>query len=250
MNVDGILVNDTWGKVNFKGWTGNIKSNKWDAANARYTTSEAQQLTTGQVGLQVTDNLTMKAGYYWADVPGSSAANGMGVLNTNVGSFDSSKGWTTSVTYKFGDLTLLGDYVSSTLNNAVGLPNNPKGWAVQLSNSKGPAVFYSAVPLVNAAKPGTDAWMISYRSLDAGALPSGAGGFDTTAVANPGQPYNIFTHGTDNVNVLFLAYQNVVAKNVIASLEYQDFKIKNRALTNLADDNLDKTYMVKFEFFY
>jgi len=99
-------------------------------------------------------------------------------------------------------------------------------------------------------RAGTDAWAVSYRSLDAGATPSGAGGFDTTAVGYASNSYNVFTHGNDNVKALFLTYEKVLAKNVVLSLEYQDIKIKNRALTNLTSDDLDKTYMMKFQFFY
>lgn len=250
MNVDGILITDTWGKVNFKGWMGNIKSNTWDAANARFSTTEAYRMQTAQVGFKPSNNLTLNTGYYWADVPGTSTATGMGTLNTNTGSFDGSKGWTASAAYKMGKYTLLADYVSTKLNGAANLPTNPKGWIVQLSNSKGPAVLFPAVNLVNPANAGDDAWMVSYRSVDAGTLPSGAGGFDTTAVANPGQPYSVFTHTTDNVNALYFAYQKVVAKNVLASFEYQDIKLKNRGLTGLPNSQLDKTYMLKIEYFY
>lgn len=250
MNVDGILLTDSWDKLSFKGWTGNIKSNRWDASNARYSDNESYQLTTGQLGYKLSRNFTLYGGYYWADVPGTSTPTGMGTLNTNTGSFDSSQGWTSSVVYKMGKYTLLGDYVGSKLDGAANLPDNPKGWAVQFSNSQAPPAMYQAVGLVNPAKVGTDGWMVSYRSVDAGALPSGAGGFDTTAVASPGQPYNVFTHTTDNVNAWFLAYQNVVANNVVLSLEYQDIKIKDRSLTSLTDKKLDKTYMMKFEFFY
>lgn len=250
MNVDGILLTNSWDKLSFKGWTGNIKTNKWDAANARYGDNDSYQFTTGQLGYKLSKNFTLYGGYYWADVPGSSDPSGKGLLNTNRGSFDSSQGWTSSVVYKMGKYTLLGDYVGSKLDRAVDLPNNPKGWAVQFSNSQAPPAMYQAVGLVNPAKKGTDAWMVSYRSVDAGALPSGAGGFDTTSVANPGQPYNVFTHSTDNVNAWFLAYQKVVAKNVVLSLEYQDYKIKDRGLTSLTKDRLDKTYMTKLEFFY
>ncbi len=253
MNVDGILLTDSWDKLSFKGWTGNIKTNKWDAtlgAAGAYTGNESYQMTTGQLGYKVSDRFAINAGYYWADVPGSSTATGTGTLNTNRGSYSGSKGWTTSVTYKMGQYTLLGDYVSTTLDGATNLPDNPKGWVVQISNSQGPNVLYSAVPLVNPTKVGTDAWMVSYRSLDAGTTPAGGGGFDTTAVANPSQPYNVFTHANDNINALFLAYQKVVAQNVLLALEYQDFKIKNRSLTDLTSDRLDKTYMMKFEFFY
>jgi hypothetical protein len=156
-----------------------------------------------------------------------------------------------SFDYKMGKYTLLGEYISSNLTGAVNMPSNPKGWAVQFSNSKGPAVFYSAVPLVNVGKVGSDAWMVSYRSIDPGALPAGAGGFDTTAVAKPGPAGpGIFPNTTDNLNVLFLAYQKVLAKNVVGSLEYQDFWVKNMALSNWTSKNIDKTYMMKLEFFY
>ncbi|WP_371377914.1 S-layer homology domain-containing protein [Sporomusa aerivorans] len=253
-NVDGVTLSKKLGDVNFKGWTGNIKS--------AGTNGDANQLTTGQLDVKLADNFNLKTGYYWADIKGTSTTytpasgsntevfSGSGSLNTNVGSFKSSQGWTAGVTYKMGKYTLLGDYVSTTLNGAAGLPDNPKGWVVQLSNSKGPDVIFPAVNLVNPSKVGSDAWMVSYRSIDAGAIPGGAGAFDVTAVANTAQPYNIYLHGTDNVNVLYLAYQNVVAKNVIASLEYQDFKIKNRGLTDLTSNKLDKTYMMKIEFFY
>lgn len=249
MNVDGILLTDSWDKLSFKGWTGNIKSNTWNGKS--YDDNESNQFTTAQLGYKISDKFSLYGGYYWADVPGTSTPNGLGTLNTNRGSFDSSQGWTSSVVYKMGKYQLLGDYVSSKLDGARDLHDNPKGWAVQLSyNSQTPPAMYQAVGLVNPAKKGTDGWMVSYRSVDAGALPSGAGGFDTTSVAKPNQSYNVFTHSTDNVNAWFLAYQNVIAKNVVLSLEYQDYKIKDRGLTSLPKNRLDKTYMTKIEFYY
>lgn len=253
-NVDGLTLSKKIGDVNFKGWTGNIKQ--------AGTNGDANQLTTGQLDVNLNKNLNLKAGYYWSDIKGTSTTyspatsttaevfQGSGTLNTYVGSFKSSQGWTAGVTYKVGKYTLLGDYVGTTLEGATGLPDNPKGWVLQLSNSQGPAVIFPAVNLVNPTKVGSDAWMVSYRSIDAGTIPGGAGAFDVTAVANTNQPYNVFLHATDNVNVLYLAYQNVVAKNVIASLEYQDFKIKNKGLTDLNSNQLNKTYMAKLEFFY
>ncbi len=249
MAVDGILINNTFGNMKFRGWTGNIKSDTSQGTGLG-DSGNANQLTTAEVGFKLADNLSLRTGYYWADVPGTSTANGAGTMNTSVGSFESSKGWSVSTNYKIGKYTLLADYVSTTLNNAVNVPSNPKGWSVQFSNSQGPAVYYSAVPLVNPEKVGTDAWSVSYRSLDPGATPSGAGGFDTTAVAYTTNPYNIFTHGNDNVKGLFLAYQKVAAKNMVMSLEYQDIKLKNKSLTTLPSDSLDKTYMMKCEFFY
>ncbi|HWR37940.1 MAG TPA: S-layer homology domain-containing protein [Patescibacteria group bacterium] len=253
VGVDGVLLDTRLGKdgkTSFRAWTGNIKTNAYDYVNNRFSNNESYQLTTGEFRFKLNKDLTLKTGYYWSDGPGTSAANGMGLLNTDFGSFTQSRGWTASVIYKMGKYTLLADYISTSLSNAQNLPDSPKAWAVQLSNSVGPSIYYSGANLVDPTKPGTDAWMVSYRSVDAGAIPNGAGGFDTTAVANPGQPYNVFTHATDNVNVLFLAYQRVLAKNTVMSLEYQDFRIKNRNLTSLTSSNLDKTFMTKFEFYY
>lgn len=238
-SADGILVSDTWGKVGFQGWTGNLSMDGADS----------QQLTTGQLSFKAANNLNTKVGYYWADIPGTSKPDGTGVLNTNTGSFNSSKGWTVSTIYQMGNYKLIGDYVDSKLSGAANLPANPKAWAIELTNSKGPNYLYPAVKLVNPGQKGTDAWMVSYRSIDAGALPPGATGYDTTAVSNSG-PYNVSSHATDNVNVLYLAYQNVIAKNVVMSLEYQDFRIKDKELTGLNSNKVDKTYMTKLEIFY
>ena len=250
LNYDGVTINKRFGDVSFKGWTGILKP-------ATKKVSD-EQLSTAQVGLKVNDNLNVKTGYYWANSPGSSTpadidkpVDGTGRLNTNRGSYDKSQGWSAGFDYKLGKYTLLGDYVGTSLDNAKdGLGSNPKAWAVQFSNSQGPAVLYPAVNLVNPAKAGSDAWLVGYRSIDPGAIPNGAGGYDQTAVSNAAQGYNVSNHGTDNVNVLMLAYQNVIAKNLLLSLEYQDFKIKERGLTSLASDHLDKNYMVKFEFYY
>jgi len=247
MDVDGVLIKEKMGKFQFTGWTGNIKTFKNGSTADAWN---SQQLSTAELGYQINKKLGIKAGYYYADIPGTSTAAGLGTLNTNVGAFDSSKGWSAAANYKIGGYTLLADFISSSLNGASGLPNHPKGWSVQLSNTKQTTTYFSAALLVNPAKVGSDAWMVSYRSVDAGAIPNGAGGFDTTAVAYNNQSYNIFTHGTDNVNVWYLAYQKVLAKNTVMSLEYQNFKIKDRGLTNLTSDGLNKTFMTKFEFFY
>ena len=76
----------------------------------------------------------------------------------------------------------------------------------------------------------------------------GSGNFDTVAVTNVSN-YNFYTKGSDNVNALFLAYSKVVAKNVVASLEYQDLKIKDTSVTGNTAAN-DKTYQAKIELFY
>lgn len=250
--VDGVLLNKKFGDVQFKGWTGNIKSVPVADMNTGIgDCGDANTLTTGQLSYDVNNNLRIGFGYYWADVPGSSDVNGKGILNTNTGKFDSSKGYDVAVAYKFGKLSLVGDYVSTNLDNAVNLPANPKAWAIQLSNTKGPLVLYPAANLVNPAQPGSNAWMVSYRSGDAGSVPTTISTYDTTAIGYyKNVPYSAYLHGIDNVNALYIAYQNVIAKNVLLSLEYQDIKIKDRALTDLNSDNLNKTYLAKLEFFY
>ncbi|CQR70291.1 Outer membrane protein alpha precursor [Sporomusa ovata DSM 2662] len=258
VGVDGVLVKKQMGNVKFRAWTGNVKSDS-NLGTGLGDSGNANQLTTGELGVNLADNLNFRAGYYWADISGVSTTTGgtlSGVtptLNTNRGSFDSSKGWIASLDYKLGNCTMIADYISSNLDGVTGgLPSNPKAWAVQLTNGQGPGrkAFYSAAPFVRAGIVGDNAWMVSYRSVEAGAIPNGAGGFDTTGVGYATNPYSSFTRGTDNVNGLFLAYENVIAKNTVLSLEYQDIKIKDRGLTGLSSDSLDKTYMMKFEFFY
>jgi hypothetical protein len=132
------------------------------------------------------------------------------------------------------------------------LPTSPKGWAVELTSAvNAPPVFYSAKNLVDYKKKGDFGWSIAYRSIDAGAIPSGAGGFDAQAMADVRDRYNTYTKGTDNIKGLFVAFQSTVAKNVIWTIEGQDLKIKNRGLaTDLTSDDIGKTYMTKLEFFY
>ena len=252
VGVDGVLIKKQLGDVKFRAWTGNVKSDS-NQGNGLGDSGNSNQLTTGELGFKLADNLNFRAGYYWGDIEGTSTTAGKGTLNTNRGSFDSSKGWVASVDYNLGDYTMIADYVSTTLDGVTGgLPDDPKGWAVQLTNGKGPGrmAFYSAAPFVRAGIVGDNAWLVSYRSVDAGAIPSGAGGLDTTCVGYATNSYSAFTHSTDNVKGLFLAYENVIAKNTVLSLEYQDIKIKDRGLTGLSSDSLDKTYMMKFEFFY
>jgi len=253
IGVDGIRLDKKIGNVSFIGAVNNVKSLALaDQGSGTTDSGNSKTLSTAQLGWKAADNLSLKVGYFNADIPGTALASGMGTTNTMInGGFNKSHGYNAGFATKIGGLQLFGDYVSSKLVGVTGaLSDSPKAWAVQLTDSKCPPVFYYAVNLLNPAKDkvGSGSWMVSYRSVDAGAIPDGAGGFDTMAVAYGGKPLSIMK-GTDNVNVLFLAYQNVVAKNVLASLEFQDFKIKNTALTG-GVKNLDKTYKAQLEFFY
>lgn len=239
-NKDGILAVKKIGDVKFSGWTGTVRPNTGSG-----TTSENSGLTTAQLDWKV-NKMNVKTGYYWGDVVGNS-----GNLNTAVGNgFNSSQGYLVGFDTRIGDLLVFGDYVGSKLDGSVGLPTNPKAYMVQVTNSKTAPLAYQVMGIVNPKQKGTDAWMIQYRSIDPGAFAPGSGNFDTVAVANTGsQGYNFFTKGSDNVNALFLAYSKVVAKNVVASLEYQDLKIKDTGVTGNTAAK-DKTYQAKIEVFY
>jgi len=245
VGVDGIRIDENIGKVLFTGSVNNIK-------NAG-TNGDANTLTTAQLSGKVGD-LGWRGGYFWSDVPGVNNTNSWTVttLNTNVGSFNKSEGWAAGFDVNLGKVKLIADYVSTDLKESSNLPTSPKGWAVQLTNAVNtPPVFYSAVNLVDYKKKGDFGWSIAYRSIDAGAIPNGAGGFDAQSMANKTDRYNTFTRGTDNIKGLFVAFQSTVAKNVIWTIEGQDLKIKNRNLaTDLSSDDMGKTYMTKLEFFY
>jgi len=236
-NKDGILGVKKFGDVKFTGWTGNIKPSTGSGA-----TSENSGFTTAQLDWKA-NKVNIKTGYYWGDIVGNSSN-----LNVATGSFKSSQGYLIGFDTKIGDLLVFGDYVGSKLSGSVGLPNNPAAYMVQVTNSKTAPVAYQVMGMVNPAKKGTDAWMIQYRSIDPGAFAPGSGNFDTVAVANTGA-YNFYTKGSDNVNAFFLAYSKVVAKNVVASLEYQDLRIKDKGVTSLTSGT-DKTYQAKIELFY
>lgn len=253
--VDGVTVYDTIGAAKFTGFTGNIKDSATVAGSTQV--KSPNQLTTAQVAYKVSNNFQMGLGYYWADIPGVSNQPTYGML-AETGSFNSSQGYDFSFKYKVAGLNLLGDYVGTSLKRASGVPGSPRAWSVQVSNGDGPGATLAYYPtsylLVRPNKVGANAWAVGYRSVDPGALPSGAGGFDTTAVsyALPTSPvFNTYMHGTDNVNALYLAWQTVVDKNVVLSFEYQDFKIKNRTLTpSLTSDKLDTTYMAKVDCYF
>lgn len=243
VGVDGIRIDENIGKVLFTGSVNNVKG---AGPNA-----DARTLTTAQLSGKVND-IGWRGGYYWSDIPGTNANGAGSTMNTNIGSFNKSAGWAAGFDVNLGKVKLIGDYVSTDLKEARDLPTSPKGWAVELTSAvKAPPIFYSAKNLVDYKKKGDFGWSIAYRSIDAGAIPSGAGGFDAQAMANPTDKYNTFTKGTDNIKGLFVALQSTVSKNVIWTIEGQDLKIKNRNLaTDLTSSDMGKTYMTKLEFFY
>ena len=254
--VDGARIDKKMGAVLFTGSINNVV----DSTIANYTaaTGKAYTLTTGQFNYSVDKQTNLVAGYYYADIPGTSAASGFAstttyptLLATAGHSFASSEGLLFGVRKQLGGLVLMGDYVATTLNNPVNLSKNPNGWAVELTNAQNnPQTGYPAGYLVDWKKPGTNAWAVIYRSVDSGAIPYGVRGFDQTAITESTDHYSMTNLATDNINAWYLVYQNVLQKGIILSLEYQDMKVKNLNVTNLTNSNLGQTYMAKLEYFY
>lgn len=250
-NEDGVRVIKKIGDTKFTGWTGRVAPNNT-------TTGDVTQLTSAQLTVPVAKNTNLTGGYFWYDGTEGKAnlnVNNPGVkLNTSGNYFQSSKGYALGFDTRVAGLQIFGDYVGTTLNGAgANLPNNPKGWWVEVTNAKNrPAVIYTSVGLVNPQKVGESAWMVAYRSIDAGALPAGVGGFDNTAVVTPTgtNGLNLFAKNSDNVKGLFGAYSTVIAKNVVMNLEAQDTYIKNKELTTLTGDHLDTTYQLRFDVFF
>ncbi|WP_094606565.1 hypothetical protein SPSIL_056790 [Sporomusa silvacetica DSM 10669] len=262
IGVDGARFDKNIGTTRFTGSVNNIVGNGsalntgYNADGTKSATGDAQTLTTAQLNFKVNNNVNVMGGYYWSDVSGTSSTNGTGgTMNITTGdSFKNSKGWAVGFDAKLSDkLLLIGDYVSTSLNNVSGthLSDSPKGWAVELTNAtKFPPAFYGAKPLVDYKKVNDFGWSVSYRSVDAGAVPYGINGFDGQAVSyTSGTAYPTYLKGQDNIKGLFVALANTVAKNVVWTIEVQDLKIKDSNLTGGVTD-LGKTYLSKIEFFY
>ncbi|WP_373665360.1 hypothetical protein SPSIL_051880 [Sporomusa silvacetica DSM 10669] len=260
IGVDGIRVDKKLGSVTFVGSVNNVRGNVSQGTGLG-DSGDANTVTTAEFSGKVGKSVGWKAGFYWADAPGT--GNRIGTGNTNTGIFGTnttaetiftqSRGMSVGFDAKLGNnLLLIGNYLTTKLDNAVaGLPDNPKAWSVELTSAtKAPPVFYGGKLLVDLKKVKDFGWSVSYRSMDAGAIPEGLGGFDWQAVGYVTDPYSTLLKGSDNVKGLFVALQTTLGKNLVWTIQGQDLKIKNRGLTNLSSDNLGKTYMTKFEFFY
>ena len=249
---DGILLKKSLGKTTYKLYTGDVNQD-WNSS-----TQDSQQLTTAEITHAFNDKFSAGLGYYWADIDRTATGNGKGNLNVAGNStstevaFHSARGADLGFCWKLGKYRLFGDYIFTHINDLSSsysrLSSNPKGWALEFTNGVGPATYFCAVDLVDPAKAGSDAWMVSYRSIDAGAVP--VGGFDTFSVADATEPYSVFSHGTDNVNAVSLAYQKVWSKNVVMTLQYDRYYIKNRGLTTLSSNKLDDLFKMQFQFWY
>jgi hypothetical protein len=70
IGVDGIRLDKKFGDVSFIGAVNNVKS-LTDLGTGTGTSGNAKTLSTTQLGFKLADNLSWRAGYYWADIPGT-----------------------------------------------------------------------------------------------------------------------------------------------------------------------------------
>ncbi len=154
---------------------------------------------------------------------------------------------------RYAGLTLLGDYIGTTLKNPVNMPGSPHGWAVQLTNGTGinSNFYFSNLPITNPKKVGDSAWLVGYHQVQAGTTPSGASGFDVLSPAYiVNQPFSVFLKGTDNIKGWIYSYEFVPAKNVTFNVAYESLKILNRGLTTLTSNDLNKSFTAILNFWF
>lgn len=249
-SVDGITLNKKVGAVDTMLFTGNLGVN---VPGSSSPTSDGKQFTTVQFGYSPTPKLRVGGGYFDADIKGYSNSAAGGLLADNGAAFDNSTGYNLYASYESGGLTLLGEFVNSSLKNAVNMSDNPKGFAVQITNGTGPSAknLFGNTPLTNPKKVGDSAWAVEYRRVESGTIPVGLGGFDAVAVAPVISPYNVFTHGSDNIKGWLFSYEFVPAKNMTFNVTYQTLRVLDHKLTqklegNKLDDTLCATVNLMF----
>jgi hypothetical protein len=255
---DGVRIIKNIGTTKFTGWTGRTYPNTLASAPT-WANGDVNNLTTAQLTTPIGKNSHLTSGYFWYDgaetITNNLNVNSLKVKNNSYGhAFEGSAGYAVGFDTKVFGLSVFGDYLGTTLKNAgQGLPTNPKSWWINITNAKNkPSVIYTAVGIVNPRNVGESAWLLAYRSYDAGSAPAGVAGFDNTALvtANGANGLNLNNKNSDNVKGLFAVYSNVLAKNFVMDLEVQDTYIKNKELTTLTGTHLDTTYQLRFDIFY
>ncbi|WP_371377659.1 S-layer homology domain-containing protein [Sporomusa aerivorans] len=252
-NADGIFLKKTLGGVEATTYIANVNS-------PAFMTSPSQinpVLGNFQLGTKVSDNLGLRAGYYWSTVNGSTDAN-LAYTNGNYlgTSFQKSQGLDISADYKFGGLTLLAEYIDtrladrSVLSGYTTLPKNPTAWALFLTNGQTtiPHTTWPASDIVDHKTVGQSAWAVGYFECGAGAVPPYTNGWDfqwnKNYVGSPSYEQQ------DNTKTLFLLYQKVIAPNTNLQLAYWQVKYKDLSLLPGYTDESGKLYQVKLDFFY
>ncbi len=141
-----------------------------------------------------------------------------------------SKSFDIGAAVQFGNgFSLVGEFVD-TSNDRAGVEDG-RAYAVQLTKGVKTNKILSTFAggnVVDKAKEHTDGFILGYRKIEANSLALGGG--SSIYSKSAGHETIVAPHistDSDDVKGWLLAYQNVVAKNTILSLEYQDLKAES-----------------------
>lgn len=144
-----------------------------------------------------------------------------------------------------GGFSLVAEYVDTDLKNYVG-DDNPSAFAVQLvkgvKTTKVGALM-NGLNIVDKTKVHTSGFLVGYRKVEDNALWNGgaASRYSGSTVLNS---TIVGANDVDNTKGMYYAFQNVLAKNTILSLEYQDLEVDSTG----ADYN--KTFAAHVQFWF
>ena len=234
-NNDGVIINKKLGDVNFAALVYDVATNsEIQLYNFDYKTGDGLKLNVAyeKTNFSNASGNTTTATSYWP-VAGT---NGLPGLKTDSIDFGAQ--------YKLGNLWLTGEYVNTKEKSNNNMTR--KAYALQISNGVSP-YFYPNSIIVNPLKPHTDAFSLSYRSIDPNATPlvstfNGA----SPVIAASANAYNSTMAQDNDVKGLFFVYQNVVAKNVVMTIEYQSLKQKSDVASRASDNCWDISWQMYF----
>ena len=220
-NNDGISVAKKFGDVSFRA--------------AALDVAPQSQVSFFSLGIKPADNFKLGIAYQTATFrPSTDFKWPINALASSL----KTKSFDANVAVKLGAFNLTGEYVSTKEETAA--DKTRKAYAVQFTNGVTDC-FYPVFNLVDPKKVHTDAFSISYRSIENNAVPITSGFSASTNVFGSASP----TMNLDNdVKGYFLVYQNVVSKGVVWSVEFQDLKDKTDGTFK------DKTWNTSFQFFF
>lgn len=141
-------------------------------------------------------------------------------------SYSSSKSGAIAAAYKMGKYTLLGEFDQTHLANAVGTGTNPHAYALQITNGTVSAEsFYPVAKTVtNINKKGDQAFVLSYRYTQKGAIPNGLGPWGGATITSPVSSLYANSkspNGVDNIKGVYFSYQYVLDKGIELSFDTQ-----------------------------
>ncbi len=134
-----------------------------------------------------------------------------------------SKSFDIGAAMQFGNgFSLVGEFVDTS--NDRGAIEDGRAYAVQLTKGVKTNKILSTFAggnVVDKAKEHTDGFILGYRKIEKNSLALGGGG---SIYSGSAAHSNL---DSNDVKGWLLAYQNVVAKNTVLSLEYQDLKTES-----------------------